>query len=152
MSTGGQRPESHARRSAKPAARNAGIPDDAGRDGPVGADPRSDELPQLRRHGLRAMQQARHGNGEGPSEGFRPEEETDTSFFDTKASTKAGKGTADIVGRVDGPNRKGDLQTELMNQEKAIRTQPADPMTDLRMPKKYQKNAREYLDRLREGK
>ena len=37
------------------------------------------------------------GMGKGRVKHFRPEEETDTSFFDTKASTKAGKGTADIV-------------------------------------------------------
>lgn len=92
------------------------------------------------------------GMGAGRGEGLRPQEENETDFFDTKAATKAGKGSADIVGRVDGPNRKGDLQTELVEQEQAFRTQPADPMTDLHIPKKYQENVREYLDRLREGK
>jgi len=92
------------------------------------------------------------GLGRGRGYGFRPEEKDDTEFFDTRAAVKTGRGAASIVGEVDGPNVKGDYQQELNQQFQAARQQTTDPLTNQRIPRKQRQHAKEYFDRLREGK
>ncbi len=92
------------------------------------------------------------GLGKGRGAGPRPEEKTETESYDTRASVKTRPGAGTIVGEVEGPNIKGDVQQTLIEMERKARTQAADPLTDLRMPRKHRQNVQEYFDRLREGK
>jgi hypothetical protein len=91
------------------------------------------------------------GMGKGRGMGERPTEETDTGFFDTKASTKSGKGVADIVDKVEGPNLPGQVQTQITKQEEAMRAAPADPLTDQNLPRKHKESVTDYFNRMREG-
>jgi len=91
------------------------------------------------------------GLGSGRGEGDRPEEKNDVNFYDTQASVKTGPGAASVVGEVDGPNYRGDVQLEMKEQYQKARRQSADPVTVQHLPRGYQQHALEYLDRLREG-
>jgi hypothetical protein len=64
---------------------------------------------------------------------------------------KVGPGAATVVGEVEGPNLKGDVQLKMQEQYEAARRQSADPVTIQHLPRGYQDHALEYLDRLREG-
>lgn len=92
------------------------------------------------------------GLGKGRGQGDRPEAETDSSFYDTKPPLKVGRGTAFVVGEVDGPNLKGDVQQEIQEQVQAARQEEVDPLTGQQMPRKHRQHAREYFDSFREGK
>ena len=90
--------------------------------------------------------------GEGQGIGDRPEEETEVGFFDTKAPQKVGRGSASIVGEVDGPNVTGNAQQEVQEVLESAESRSVDPLTDQRMPRGHRSHAREYFDRLREGR
>jgi len=91
------------------------------------------------------------GLGDGRGAGPRPEEETPVNFRDTRTAQKIGRGGASVVGEVEGPNVKGDVRQELQEQFESARREPADPLTDQRMPRKHREHALEYFDRFREG-
>ncbi|MFC1597251.1 hypothetical protein ACFL5Q_04850 [Planctomycetota bacterium] len=91
------------------------------------------------------------GLGEGRGKGDRPEEENDVDFIETKPPMKVGPGAASVVGEVQGPNMRGDVQLEMKEQYEAARRQSTDPVTVEHLPRGYQDHALEYLDRLREG-
>ncbi len=91
------------------------------------------------------------GLGPGRGRGARPEAETDTSFYDTQVKQKLGRGTADVVDLVDGPNVKGNVEAEIQQQFESVRRGSTDPLTGRRIPRKHQQHAREYFDRFREG-
>ncbi len=91
------------------------------------------------------------GLGAGRGKGDRPEEENPVSFIDVKPPMKIGPGTASVVGEVEGPNYKGDIQQELQEQYETARRQPVDPLTGQPMSRKQRDYAREYFNRLREG-
>ncbi|HUT94458.1 MAG TPA: hypothetical protein VMY37_33680 [Thermoguttaceae bacterium] len=91
------------------------------------------------------------GLGRGRGKGDRPEAEDDVDFIDTRPPMKIGPGAASLVGEVEGPNIRGNVQQELTQQFEAARAQTADPVTVQHLPRGYQDHALEYLDRLREG-
>jgi gas vesicle protein len=91
------------------------------------------------------------GLGHGRGYGDRPEQSDNVGFIDTKPAMKVDKGSASIVGRVDGPNLIGDVQQELQEQYRAIREQSADPLSGQPLSRKQQAHAQEYFDRIREG-
>jgi hypothetical protein len=88
---------------------------------------------------------------EGQGEGDRPIEETDVGYFDTKARQKVGRGSASIVGEVEGPNLVGDVRQEVQEVLESAESRSVDPLTDQKMPRSHRGHAREYFDRLREG-
>jgi len=92
------------------------------------------------------------GMGRGRGIGARPEQQTGTNFFDTKASVKVGRGSASVVGEVEGPNAREEVRQQIQEQFDSARHQPADPLTDQHMPRKHRQHALEYFDRLREGR
>lgn len=92
------------------------------------------------------------GLGRGRGKGARPEAQDDVKHYDTKASVKTGKGAASVVGEVDGPNLRGDVQHEIQEQFDSARRESADPLTDQHMPRQHRQHALEYFERLREGK
>ena len=91
------------------------------------------------------------GLGRGRGKGPRPEAEDEIDFIDTTPPMKIGRGSALIVGEVEGPNLKGNVQQELQAQVQAARAQAADPVTIQHLPRGYQEHALEYQSRLREG-
>ncbi len=91
------------------------------------------------------------GIGVGRGHGNQPEEKTDSAFYDSRVRQKVGKGTANVVDLVDGPNVKGNVQQQIRQQYDAARQQPTDPLTGRQIPRKHRKHAREYFDRFREG-
>ncbi len=102
--------------------------------------------------GCNKCQQPGDGLGDGRGFGERPEDATDTGFYDTRAATKPKPGAGDVVGEVEGPNTKGDVQAKFRQQEQAAKTQPADPLTEQRVPRPYQKHVEEYSNKFRDGR
>jgi hypothetical protein len=91
------------------------------------------------------------GIGRGRGRGSPSEPLDDVKHYDTKVSGKTGQGAAMVVGEVDGPNLRGDVQHQFQTQLDNARHESADPLTDQHMPRKHRQHAREYFDRLREG-
>jgi tetratricopeptide (TPR) repeat protein len=91
------------------------------------------------------------GLGEGRGIGDRPEEENDVKFYDTQASVKTGPGAASIVGEVEGPNIRGDVQQEMKEQYEATQRRSTDPLVGQQMSREHRRHAQEYFDRFREG-
>jgi hypothetical protein len=91
------------------------------------------------------------GMGRGRGQGPRPEEETDSSFYDAPEKPKVGKGVADVVDLVPGPNVKGDVEDEIHQQFNTTRRASTDPLTNRRIPRKHRQHALEYFNRFREG-
>jgi tetratricopeptide (TPR) repeat protein len=92
------------------------------------------------------------GMGRGRGQGPRPEEKGDTNAYDTKANLKRGKGAAVVVGSVEGPNMKGQVEQEIQTQFEAAKAAAEDPLTDQQLPRSYREHAKKYFDGLREGK
>ena len=92
------------------------------------------------------------GMGRGRGKGFRPEEKTDYASRDSHAPQKIGRGSASIVGLVDGPNVKGKAQQEVKEALEAAQAEESDPMTSQRMPRKHRQQVQEYFDRLHQQK
>jgi hypothetical protein len=63
-----------------------------------------------------------------------------------------GRGSAQVIDSVSGPNIKGGVQQEITAQFEQVGTQQADPLTGQRLPKSSQEQARDYFNALREGK
>jgi hypothetical protein len=93
-----------------------------------------------------------NGLGKGRGVGARPEEENPVEFYDTRTPPKVRPGAGVVVGEVDGPTVKGDLQQAFIQGEKNLRTQAADPLSEQRMSRKHRQHAQEYFDRFRENK
>ncbi|KKK56910.1 hypothetical protein LCGC14_3059790, partial [marine sediment metagenome] len=87
------------------------------------------------------------GLGRGRGQGDRPEAETDTSTYDSQVRQKLGRGAADVVDLVEGPNVKGQVQEEIKQQFDTQQRAMTDPLSGRRLPKPYQRQAREYFDR-----
>ncbi len=92
------------------------------------------------------------GLGRGRGTGPRPEEKTNSGFYDTKAKTKTGKGGAVVVGSVEGPNIKGQVDQQIQTEFEAAQAADEDPLTDQQLPRAYREHAKKYFDGLREGK
>ncbi len=97
----------------------------------------------------------RGGNGMGPGEGGfgpRPDEKNRVKFRDSRVPQKPGRGSAVIVGEVDGPNRRGQV-TEAIQAEMATHgNEPADPLVVEQLPRSHREHAEQYFNLLREGR
>jgi|LSQX01.2.fsa_nt_gb hypothetical protein len=103
--------------------------------------------------GCAACQGDRPGMGMGPGQGSgdRPEEKTETGFYDTRVKQKIGKGSATIIGQADGPNVKGRVLQEIEEQLQSARSESADPITGQQIPRRHQDHTRDYFNRFRNG-
>lgn len=108
--------------------------------------------PHCNGQGCGACQGEGDGLGSGRGKGARPEQAEDVKHYNTRASVKTGRGAASVVGEVDGPNIRGDVQQQMQQQFESARREAADPLTDQHMPRKHRQHAQEYFDRLREGR
>ena len=85
------------------------------------------------------------GLGQGRGKGDRPEEETNTSFYETKVKADPSRGKAVIVGQVRGPNVAGDARVEIQEQIEAFQSNDGDPLTGQRLPKSQRDHVQEYF-------
>lgn len=92
------------------------------------------------------------GLGRGRGQGPRPEEKTDSKFYDTKVKQQTGKGAALVVDFVDGPNMKGQVQQEIQTQFESMKAEETDPLTGQQLPRAYREHTQKYFDTLREDK
>jgi hypothetical protein len=93
-------------------------------------------------------------SGLGPGQGFgpRPEEETDTSAYDSQVRQRTGRGRAVITGLVEGPNVKGQVIEQIQAEVRAGPHRDSDPLADRRLPRAQREHAQEFFDSFREGK
>ncbi|HEV3342758.1 MAG TPA: hypothetical protein VG125_20465, partial [Pirellulales bacterium] len=92
------------------------------------------------------------GLGRGRGKGPRPEEKTDSKFYDTKVKQQTGKGAALVVDFVEGPNMKGEVQQQIKTQFESMKTEETDPLTGQQLPRAYREHTQKYFDTLREDK
>lgn len=92
------------------------------------------------------------GLGKGRGNGPRPEEKTDTGFYNTKVKQQTGKGAALVVDLVDGPNMKGQVQQEIQTEFQSVKAGETDPLTSQQLPRAYREHSLKYFDSFREGK
>jgi hypothetical protein len=91
------------------------------------------------------------GMGEGQGRGDRPEEETNSGFYDSKVAAKPERGKMVVIGTARGPNVAGQAREEIKEALEAARSEDADPLTGLRLPRTQREQARQYFDAVREG-
>jgi len=77
--------------------------------------------------------------------GPRPEEETNTGFYDSKVQAGPLGGKAVAVGEVSGPNRAGDTKIEIKKQFESFKSKQGDPLIGKRLPKAHREHVREYI-------
>lgn len=87
------------------------------------------------------------GLGEGRGQGDRPENENKTSTYESHVKQELGPGAADVVDLVDGPTIKGQHADEIKQQFDTQERAVTDPPSGRRLPKAYQRQAREYFNR-----
>lgn len=92
------------------------------------------------------------GMGEGQGEGERPEEETDTDFFDSRIRDQMKRGETVYGGKVGGENRKGSTQVEIQNAVLTSLSEEPEPLDDTPLPKLQKDHTRDYFNTIREGK
>ena len=87
------------------------------------------------------------GLGKGRGQGDRPEQETDSSFYESQVRGKVKPGEAVVSGTAAGPNRAGKSVEDVKNLVNSNLSKETDPMVDVRLPRKERQHAREYFDR-----
>jgi hypothetical protein len=90
--------------------------------------------------------------GQGPGIGPRPEEKNPTSTRDTQVKQNTRRGAAVFDGLVEGPNIKGDVARSIKEEMATRGTEPADPLTNDRLPHSRREQAEEYFKTIRDGK
>jgi hypothetical protein len=91
------------------------------------------------------------GLGEGQGRGERPEERTDTSFYESQVRGEVRQGAAVVTGTVGGPNRSGRSLVETREEISGSLSQDPDPLIDIRLPKTESDHTKQYFERLRDG-
>jgi hypothetical protein len=93
------------------------------------------------------------GNGIGDGQGFgeRPEEQTDTRFYESQVRGEVRQGAAVVTGTVGGPNRAGRSLVETREAISGAMSQDPDPLIDLQLPKTERDHTRQYFESLRDG-
>jgi chemotaxis protein histidine kinase CheA len=92
------------------------------------------------------------GLGEGRGQGDRPEEKTDTSFYESQVRGKIKPGEAVVAGTAAGPNRPGKSVEKVKDLIQSNLNKEADPLVDVRLPRKERQHAKEYFNRYNNGK
>ena len=91
------------------------------------------------------------GNGMGQGKGFgdRPEEETDSAFYNSRVRGKVNKGgKAVIVGTAGGRNVPGQSNESIKEILQQAEFDDADPLTGQHLPKAQRNHARQYFESL----
>ena len=91
------------------------------------------------------------GLGEGQGRGDRPEEATDTNYYESQVRGKPKPGEAIRTGDADGPNVAGLSQEEVKQQITSSLSKDPDPLIDQKLPREQREHNKQYFDLLREG-
>lgn len=113
--------------------------------------------------GCQSCQGDRAGNGDGQGAsgsqpGFGagqdvgPAAPLETSAYDTQVRGQPKQGRGIVAGFADGPNRKGVSREEIKEAVSGAINAPSDPLENQNLPKVERDHAREYFDRLRQGR
>jgi hypothetical protein len=92
------------------------------------------------------------GGGKGRATGQRPERKSAVNFTDVDANVKVTKGQLSVVGEVEGPNARDNVQLQLREQFQSAKRESSDPLTEQKLPKNEREQARQYFDQFRSGK
>lgn len=92
------------------------------------------------------------GLGEGKGMGARPEERTDTNFYESQVRGKVQAGEAIRTGSASGPNRAGRSFEDVKQQIGSELSEDAEPLVDVRLPRKELEHSKEYFERYNKGK
>lgn len=92
------------------------------------------------------------GLGEGKGKGARPEERTDTSYYESQVRGDVGAGEAVRTGSAGGPNRSGRSFEDVKEQITSELSQDAEPLVDVRLPRKERDHTKEYFQRYNDSK
>ena len=87
------------------------------------------------------------GSGKGP----RPDEENATNLRNTRVRQKPGRGSVVFGGFAEGGNVRGTVLEELKEEMDSLGAEPADPLTNERLPRSRREHAEQYFRSLREG-
>ena len=93
-----------------------------------------------------------NGMGEGNGEGDRDEEIVDTNTYETQVRGKVKKGKAIIAGFADGPNKKGISREELKSIVEGAIAEESKALDNENLPRTEQEHAKDYFNKLREGR
>lgn len=93
-----------------------------------------------------------NGLGRGTGQGERPEEATETGTYDTQVRNQPQAGPGIIAGRADGPNRKGISREAIKTAVMGAISDQVDPLENQTLPRVERDHARDYFDRLRQGR
>ena len=91
------------------------------------------------------------GMGMGSGKGPRPDEENATNLRDTRVRQKPGRGSVVFGGFAEGGNVRGTVLEELKEEMASLGAEPADPLTNERLPRSRREHAEQYFRSLREG-
>ena len=92
------------------------------------------------------------GMGKGAGQGERPEEESDSKFYDSQVRGKPKQGRTVIAGKAGGENKKGVTRQSVQDAVLDAITDESDPLEDQVLPRNEREHAEEYFNKLREGK
>ncbi|TWT30897.1 hypothetical protein [Blastopirellula retiformator] len=106
---------------------------------------------QMGQMGMQQGQRPGNGMGEGRGQGERPEEETDTGFYDSQVRAAPKKGKGVIVDYIDGKNMAGKTLIEIKEAMSAGSSDDADAIVEKRLSRDHEKNAQQYFDLIRDG-
>ena len=92
-----------------------------------------------------------NGMGEGQGLGDRPEEETDTDFFDSRVRDRMKQGETIYGGPVGGDNRKGTTLVEVQDAVLTSLSEEPEALDDTPLPRTRRDHTREYFNSFRES-
>ncbi len=90
------------------------------------------------------------GRGSGPDN--RSESESESEGYESQVRGDVRQGRVVVSGTADGPNRKGITREDLGAAIEAALAEESDPLETQKLPRLEQDQARQYFDRLREGR
>jgi len=93
-----------------------------------------------------------NGQGAGQGQGERPEEASDTDFYDSQIRGQPKTGRTVVAGKIGGENRKGSTRQSVQEAIFEAISDQSDPLEDTNLPRLERAHAEEYFNRLREGK
>jgi hypothetical protein len=88
-----------------------------------------------------------YGLGRGRGRGDRPEEATDTQFYESRVAGKLQRGKAVVAGSTEGPNLAGVSREEAREAIISSMREQSDPLVDDQLPRDQREHTREYFKR-----
>jgi len=91
------------------------------------------------------------GDSKGQGEGDRPEEQTDTSKYNTRVAADPKAGQSVRIGDAGGANKAGKTTESIKEEVQAAIAKPPDALEDVTLPRDQRENAKQYFEKIRKG-